>query len=52
MLGEAALCLTNDDVETPFDGGILTPASGIGLPLVEKLRRVGFTITVNDAETT
>ncbi|MFC6752386.1 saccharopine dehydrogenase family protein [Halorubrum tibetense] len=52
MLGEAALCLANDDVETPFDGGILTPASGIGLPLVEKLRSVGFTITVNDAEAT
>ena len=52
MLGEAALCLVNDDVETPFDGGILTPASGIGLPLVEKLRRAGFTITVNDAEAT
>jgi Uncharacterized conserved protein len=47
MLGEAALCLANNDVDTPFDGGILTPASGIGMPLVERLRRVGFNILIN-----
>lgn len=50
MLGEAAVCLAGDDVDTPFDGGILTPATGIGLPLVERLRAVGFTATVTEIE--
>jgi short subunit dehydrogenase-like uncharacterized protein len=49
MLGEAAVCLVRDDVDSPLDGGVLTPASGIGLPLVERLRDVGFTATVGDA---
>jgi len=49
MLGEAAVCLARGDVDSPLDGGVLTPASGIGLPLVERLRDVGFTATVEDA---
>jgi len=35
MLGEAAVCLATGDVDSPLDGGVLTPASGIGLPLAE-----------------
>jgi short subunit dehydrogenase-like uncharacterized protein len=49
MLGESAMCLFEDDTETPLDGGVLTPASGIGTPLADRLRDVGFTITVEDA---
>ncbi|WP_435074557.1 saccharopine dehydrogenase family protein [Halorubrum sp. HHNYT27] len=51
MLGETAVCLVREDVDSPLDGGVLTPASGIGLPLVERLRDVGFTATVGDAAT-
>ena len=48
MLGESAVCLARDDVDSPFDGGVLTPASGIGLPLAERLREVGFTASVGE----
>ena len=50
MLGESAMCLLRDETDTPLDGGVLTPASGIGLPLAERLRAVGFTITVDERE--
>lgn len=46
MLGEAALCLVREDIDSPLDGGVLTPASAIGLPLVDRLRDIGFTATV------
>lgn len=46
MLGESALCLLRDDTDSPLDGGVLTPASGIGTPLADRLRGVGFTATV------
>ncbi|EMA63635.1 saccharopine dehydrogenase [Halorubrum distributum JCM 13561] len=49
MLGESAACLARGDVDSPFDGGVLTPASGIGLPLAERLREVGFTASVGEA---
>jgi short subunit dehydrogenase-like uncharacterized protein len=49
MLGESAVCLTRDEVDSPLEGGVLTPASGIGMPLVERLRDVGFTATVGEA---
>ena len=48
LVGEAARCLANGDVDSPLDGGVLTPASGIGMPLVERLRETGLTITVDD----
>lgn len=51
MLGEAAVCLVRGETDSPLDGGVLTPASGIGLPLVERLRDVGFTATVGEAAT-
>jgi short subunit dehydrogenase-like uncharacterized protein len=46
MLGESAMCLLRDETDSPLEGGVLTPASGIGLPLAERLRAVGFTATV------
>jgi short subunit dehydrogenase-like uncharacterized protein len=48
MLGEAAMCLLRGETDTPLEGGILTPASGIGDPLGERLRAVGFTVTVGE----
>jgi short subunit dehydrogenase-like uncharacterized protein len=48
MLGESAVCLARDEVDSPLAGGVLTPASGIGMPLVERLRDVGFTATVGE----
>ncbi len=48
MLGEAALCLARNEVDSPLNGGVLTPASGIGAPLVDRLRPVGFTVNVHE----
>ena len=42
MLPEAALSLARGEVEG-LEGGILTPASALGLPLLERLRPVGVT---------
>jgi short subunit dehydrogenase-like uncharacterized protein len=50
MLGESAVCLVRGDVDSPLDGGVLTPASGIGAPLVERLRDAGFTATARAVE--
>ena len=49
MLGEAAMCLVRDETDSPLEGGVLTPASGIGYPLVERLRDAGMTLTVREA---
>ena len=46
MLGESAMALLRDDTDTPLSGGVLTPASGIGTPLADRLRDVGFEIGV------
>jgi short subunit dehydrogenase-like uncharacterized protein len=40
MLGEAALCLAQDDL--PARGGVLTPAVTLGMNLVERLRTAGM----------
>ncbi|MFC5278753.1 saccharopine dehydrogenase family protein [Halorubrum rubrum] len=48
MLGESAVSLARGDVDSPFDGGVLTPASGIGLPLADRLRDVDFTASVRE----
>lgn len=42
MFGQAALALTLDDL--PGAGGVLTPATGIGAGLADRLRALGFTI--------
>jgi short subunit dehydrogenase-like uncharacterized protein len=52
MLGESAVCLARGDVDSPFDGGVLTPASGIGLPLADRLREAEFTVSVDEVEPT
>lgn len=48
MLGEAALCLVREETTSPLAGGVLTPASGIGEPLADRLRATGFTVTVGE----
>lgn len=50
MLGEAAMCLVDDAVDSPLPGGILTPAAGIGAPLADRLRRAGLTVEVRRRE--
>jgi short subunit dehydrogenase-like uncharacterized protein len=47
MLSEAALCLAKDGLKT--EGGVLTPASAMGMPLVERLRKAGMTFQVEAA---
>jgi short subunit dehydrogenase-like uncharacterized protein len=48
MLGEAAMCLLRGETSSPLTGGVLTPASGIGEPLGDRLRNAGFTVTVGE----
>ncbi len=47
MISEAAVCLAKDDLAVA--GGLLTPASAMGLRLVERLRKAGMTFAVEDA---
>jgi short subunit dehydrogenase-like uncharacterized protein len=44
MFGQAALSLAMD--ERPARGGVLTPATALGQPLIERLRGQGFTFEV------
>lgn len=50
MLGESAVCLARGEVESPHDGGVLTPASGIGLPLVDRLEGTGVSFESETVE--
>jgi len=47
MLGESGLALALDDDRLPPRAGVLTPATGIGAPLVDRLRAAGFTFDVD-----
>jgi short subunit dehydrogenase-like uncharacterized protein len=47
MLSEAAMCLVRDQTDSPLAGGILTPASGIGDPLADRLRQAGLDVKVD-----
>jgi short subunit dehydrogenase-like uncharacterized protein len=49
MFGEAGLALGLDGDRLPARAGVLTPATAIGLPLVERLRAQGFTYEVRRA---
>jgi short subunit dehydrogenase-like uncharacterized protein len=49
MLGESALCLALDDEKLEPRYGVLTPASAMGMRLVERLRAAGMTFAVGDA---
>jgi len=47
MLGESALALVHDRADLPVSpGGVLTPATGIGDALVNRLRAAGLEISV------
>ena len=46
MLGESALALALDGERLPDRAGVLTPATGIGQPLVDRLRDAGMTLEV------
>ncbi len=43
MFSHAALCLVEDREKSPRVAGVLTPATALGLPLVERLRGAGMT---------
>lgn len=45
MLGESALCLAFDKDRLPNRGGVLTPATAMGMTLVDRLRAAGQTLT-------
>ncbi|MDP9326309.1 MAG: saccharopine dehydrogenase NADP-binding domain-containing protein [Candidatus Dormibacteraeota bacterium] len=45
MLGESALCLALDQDKLPKRGGVLTPATAMGMILVDRLRAAGQTLT-------
>jgi len=49
MLGQSVLALALDGDELPKRAGVLTPATAIGRPLVDRLRTHGFTLTAADA---
>lgn len=46
MLSESALCLAFGAI--PKRGGVLTPASAMGMALVERLRKAGMTFEAHD----
>ncbi|MCA9675973.1 MAG: saccharopine dehydrogenase NADP-binding domain-containing protein [Kofleriaceae bacterium] len=48
MLAEAALCLALDPLDSP--GGVLTPASAMGVTLIERLRAIGMVFEVENRE--
>jgi short subunit dehydrogenase-like uncharacterized protein len=50
MLGQAGLCLALDGSALPDRAGVLTPATAMGMPLVERLRAAGFTFEAAPAD--
>ncbi|WP_290815307.1 saccharopine dehydrogenase NADP-binding domain-containing protein [Halovivax sp.] len=48
MLGEAAMCLVNEEIDSPLEGGILTPAAALGDPPADGLRRAGLVVEVGE----
>ena len=46
MFAESALTLVLDRHRIPDGAGVLTPATALGLPLIERLRAAGMTLTV------
>lgn len=49
MLGEAAVCLARDGDQLPSRYGVLTPASSMGMHLVDRLRAAGMTFETREA---
>ena len=50
MLAESVLLAAAGDPGMPERAGVLTPATGLGLPLVERLRAAGMTFDVGPEE--
>ncbi len=48
MLAESAMCLAKDTARLDDRYGVLTPASALGMRLVERLRSAGMTFDVRD----
>jgi short subunit dehydrogenase-like uncharacterized protein len=46
MVSESALCLALDGAELEVQGGVLTPASAMGMRLVDRLRAAGMTFEI------
>lgn len=46
MLAQSAICLACDPVQLGFEGGVLTPATAMGMRLVERLRKAEMTFEV------
>jgi short subunit dehydrogenase-like uncharacterized protein len=46
MLAESVLLAALGDPELPDVAGVLTPATGLGMPLVDRLRGAGMTLDV------
>ena len=50
MFAESALTLVLDHDRLPAAAGVLTPATGLGLPLVDRLRAAGMTLSVRELD--
>jgi len=48
MLSESALCLALEGADLDSPGGILTPASAMGTRLIDRLRKAGLTLAIED----
>lgn len=48
MIGEAAACLAQQGAQLDSPGGILTPASSMGMTLIDRLRRAGMDFEARD----
>jgi short subunit dehydrogenase-like uncharacterized protein len=51
MMGESALTLVLERDTLPPHTGVLTPATALGAPLIDRLRRAGMTFEVATADT-
>ena len=49
MLAETAMCLAKDGARLAPRFGVLTPATAMGMRLVERLRNAGMTFDIHDA---
>ena len=47
MLTESAICILLNENKIPKKYGVLTPASGIGLILIERLKENGISFTID-----
>jgi short subunit dehydrogenase-like uncharacterized protein len=46
MIAQAAMCLASDPPQPGFEGGVLTPATAMGMHLIERLRNAEMTFEV------